>query len=1114
MSVRHRWFALIFGLVLVGGAVTLYRLPQIVRHLAIARIHALTERPVSIDAVELNLLTGRFAVRGFRLAERDGTTPFADFERLDVRVHLPSLLLGHLWIREMAISNSTVRVVRLPTNQFNFSDLIRSSGTTGRALDVTVDRFALARGTVTLEDRALSERRTWTSEQITIEARNLSTRRDDGTAVGRSVTAGAPVSVEVKNLRLYPVHLQATVTVEGLDLTPAQVYVPPDAPIRLDRGRVSTSLVVSLDARSGIRADATGRFEDVVLLRPDGGEPLALVPKVTIQLAGLGVGEGDLKLERLAVEGTMSVRDPTAKSGARLRLSSVRASVSDLTWPARTPGRLDLLTSIPGGGTLAVTGTLRPPPAATELRVRLADLNLAPWAQFLPTPARLTGLAEADLRMNEPLAAGIPARVQGTVAVNRLGVADAHRELLGAQRIEASGLELHWPTRLVVKRVLVSGPRAIVERDRAGNFPLKDLASRPASSPPSRVTGSSRAAAAPPLGVEIGEIVVRNGAVAWRDETVSPAARLDISAIDAGIAGVGWPLHGPLGVRVALRPPGGGRLQLTGRVGLDPLTADVRLAAKNAELAPYQPYLPTAARVRGAADLDLAVVVPSLAERRATARGTAGLSHVDVRDGERTVMRLERATATDLEVDWPERVAISRLVLARPWLLVERDEKGALPLRALLTPRSGAGVPTPAPPASPPAAASENGTGAIAVTVARLAIDDGGIRVVDRSISPAFAVDLQSATLRMEGFSTVPAPPARMDFSGHVGPATELRLRGTIGDFGSPLRLDVNGELREFALARTNPYLLRQVGWKTREGRLTTKLRCRIDGGALSARTDIRLSRLQLVRAGSHDEARTRIGLPLGMITALMKDSRGDIKLSFPVGGSLSDPRFDFREAIWASIRRVAINAITLPVSTIGRVQFGPDSRIERIQVDPVPFEGGTATLTSEGQARVARLTAFLEQLPEVKMALTPVVSSGDIAELRRRTLEASIDRLMGEKRLSREAAAARLFEQRFRDRRAPDSLDATLAALLEREPTPTSAVPELAARRVEAVRATIKQTGIDPGRLTETNLVERENAQSQIELEVLQPDAPRPSKVREVLRRLGVPLKGSDAEE
>jgi hypothetical protein len=142
----------------------------------------------------------------------------------------------------------------------------------------------------------------------------------------------------------------------------------------------------------------------------------------------------------------MNVRDPTAKLGNRFRLSSVRASVADLTWPATTPGRLDLTTTIPGGGTLAVTGTVRPPPDATQLRVRLANMDLAPWAQFLPIAARITGLAQADLQMNEPLAAGIPARVQGSIAVNNPGVADDRQRVFEARRIEASGLELRWPS--------------------------------------------------------------------------------------------------------------------------------------------------------------------------------------------------------------------------------------------------------------------------------------------------------------------------------------------------------------------------------------------------------------------------------------------------------------------------------------------------------------------------------------------------------------------------------------------------------------------------------------------------------------------------------------------
>lgn len=1109
MSAR-RWLALTLGVLLIGVigvAVTLSVLPELVRRLAIARIHALTERPVTIDRVDLELLAGRATVRGFRLAERDGRTPLADFKRLDLRLRITSLLLGHLWLRELVLSDSTVHVVRLPTGNFNISDLIQRSGKTRRAIDVTVDHFAVIGGTVTLEDRALPEPRTWRSEQIRIEANNLSTRRDDGSAVGRSVTEGAPVSVEVENLRLYPIHLQAAVSVEGLDLTPAQVYFSPNAPVTLDHGRASARVTVALDAHEGIRADATARLEDVALVRRDARQRLARVPKLTTQLSGFVFREGgDLRLEQLAVDGTISVRDPRAKPGAPFQSSDVRATVADLTWPATTPGRLDVLASIPGGGMLAVTGAIEPPPAPSQLRLRLANLDLAPWTQFLPVAARVTGLADADLRMNEPLAAGMPARVQGAITIGRLGVADARRELLGARRIAASGLEVHWPSRVVVDRVVVTGLRGIIERDRTGAFPIEDVLGGPGASSRSATTteiASSRPEAAAAPGVDIGEIVVRDGAIAWRDETVSPAARLDVTSVSGRVTGIGWPLRGRAALRTAGRPPGGGQLQVTGHIGLDPLSIDLRLAATNADLAPYQPYLPTTARVAGKANLDVAVVMPSLAEGRATASGRAAVSRVDVRDGERTVMRVERASATGIEVDWPQHVSVSRLAVAQPWVVVERDDTGALPLRTLLKSSRAASAAA----ATTPAERGENDRPTLAVTVGQLSVDGGGMRIVDRAVSPAFAVDFQPLTLRVQGLSTAADKPARLDLHGRLGPGAELGLRGTLGALGAPLRFDVNGELREFAVPRANPYVLQQAGWKTTEGRLTSNLSAHVDGDALSAKIDVRVSRLQLVRAAPEDGARARIGLPLDMISALMKDRHGDITASFPVGGRLRDPRFDLSETLWSALRTVAIRAITLPVSWIGRVRFTPDSRIERIDVDPIPFEPGTATPTAEGHAQASRLAAFLEQRPEVRMALTPVVTSEDVTEIKRQAVESTVDRVAREMGISRQAAAARLFEQAFPRRPAPDSLDAMLVALVERQPAPASAVSELAAHRVEAMRATVRDAGTDPTRLAETKVVQRDT-DSRIELDVIAPEMERPSRLRDALRRLGVQLK------
>jgi len=244
---RRGWLGLLAVVGLVAAAGALLALPAVVRLAAIARIEAMTGRPAALDAVEVALLEGRVTVHGFRLAERGGGAPFADFERLDRRVRLAPLLRGHLFIREAVLRSPTVRVVRHP-DAFNLSDLVGGAGEAERRLDVTVERFALHGGVVTLEDRALPEQRTWRSERIEIEAHNLSTRRDDGRAVGRSVMAGAAVSVALERVRLYPIHLEATVEVKDLDVALARVYLPAGTPVVPDRGRARPP-----SARTGAR---------------------------------------------------------------------------------------------------------------------------------------------------------------------------------------------------------------------------------------------------------------------------------------------------------------------------------------------------------------------------------------------------------------------------------------------------------------------------------------------------------------------------------------------------------------------------------------------------------------------------------------------------------------------------------------------------------------------------------------------------------------------------------------------------------------------------------------------------------------------------------------------
>src|SRR5262249_48638527 len=81
--------------------------PALLRHVMSAQIQAIAHRPVSIEALHANPLTGRIDVRGLRLLDRDGQSPFADVERLIVSVRPLSMLFGHPSIRNLVLEGPT-----------------------------------------------------------------------------------------------------------------------------------------------------------------------------------------------------------------------------------------------------------------------------------------------------------------------------------------------------------------------------------------------------------------------------------------------------------------------------------------------------------------------------------------------------------------------------------------------------------------------------------------------------------------------------------------------------------------------------------------------------------------------------------------------------------------------------------------------------------------------------------------------------------------------------------------------------------------------------------------------------------------------------------------------
>jgi hypothetical protein len=429
---------------------------------------------------------------------------------------------------------------------------------------------------------------------------------------------------------------------------------------------------------------------------------------------------------------------------------------------------------------------------------------------------------------------------------------------------------------------------------------------------------------------------------------------------------------------------------------------------------------------------------------------------------------IKRVDVTGLDADWPRRVAIQRVAVDKPWALVEREADGSLPLLALLLP-GGPGPATGAPPgSSPESRPAGSDAPAPSVTVGALAVDEGFIRFVDRTTTPAFTEEASRIVLSGRDLGTAKGATGQLALAGRLTGGAPFELKGAVGALGGPLNLDLEGKLSDFPLPRVNPYANKLIGWIARRGAFGTTVRYRVTDNVLTATNEIFLGQPDFAPSRSGDEVRERVGVPFGLLLSLLKNARGEVRLSVPVSGNIASRQFDLTDAFWEAVRKTAIGVMALPVSWVGKIFYTEDARVETIRIWPVYFEPGT-TRFSEGFDRHAeRLAGFLRDAPGVTLAMKPVLTVDDIVALKREAARRRIEAAAGEAgQAGADAAAARLFAERFPGRPAPGGLDAIVAELAKEEPNPDEAAKALVARRVVTTRIQLQKGGrVAPDRL------------------------------------------------
>jgi outer membrane protein OmpA-like peptidoglycan-associated protein len=380
------------------------------------------------------------------------------------------------------------------------------------------------------------------------------------------------------------------------------------------------------------------------------------------------------------------------------------------------------------------------------------------------------------------------------------------------------------------------------------------------------------------------------------------------------------------------------------------------------------------------------------------------------------------------------------VLLRRPRLLVERDAKGEIRLRSLVVPTWT----TRAEPSPPAVGAATSGPSpapaAPVIDIATFTLERASARFVDHGTTPPYAEELSDVQLTLTPLTTDPGRPTRFTGSGGIAGGT-FKVAGTGRQEPS---LDLKVELRDFIVPRANPYLDRFTGWIATRGSLNATADYTLRGPRITASHDVVVRNLDVKAVAEHDEVERRVGLPFGFLVSVLKDARGDIKLTLPVSGDLSTREFDFQEAVWGAVRSLALRLVALPFSRIGSLFVSEDSKVQAVAIAPLTFEPGTATMGAGMDAHLGHVAGFLRGAPAMTLALEPIITQADVDALTGPTEAPDAMHTLGERRLEvvRGAfARAGIDAKRLQGRASRRPLvEATGASRVEMTPRPGGA--------------------------------------------------------------------------
>jgi hypothetical protein len=274
-------------------------------------------------------------------------------------------------------------------------------------------------------------------------------------------------------------------------------------------------------------------------------------------------------------------------------------------------------------------------------------------------------------------------------------------------------------------------------------------------------------------------------------------------------------------------------------------------------------------------------------------------------------------------------------------------------------------VPTTSPAAaSTPAAKSQAAQNPPLILIDKIILQKGSIKFDDWMVKPVFKTTLSQMELTITGFSTLPDSLTNIDFRTVLDEKGIVSAQAQLKPLKKPLEMELNLGLDQYAMTVVSPYVGKYTGRSLADGKMDFNTTYWISNNKIKA---IHTLLIQHFDFGEKVESKDALNLPFGLAVALLEDPQGRIKISLPVEGDLSDPKFKYTPLIWQTVRNFFMTLVTKPFSVLGSM-LGGDSGSDELGY--VRFLPGKSELAPEEVKKLIILAKAMNERPKLLLEI------------------------------------------------------------------------------------------------------------------------------------------------